>query len=98
MAQLTEQQKEDIRLSRDIYLNLFDDEDAIVFVHEPNYRNFYVFGSIACRLKQILIRLGLEIIYPTTSIDSEFYFEIPDHHFYFLLFKLIYDDQKIQIL
>lgn len=98
MAQLTNQQKEDIRLSRDIYCNLFDDEDAIVFVHEPEYRNFYVFGSIACRLNHILKRLGMERIYPTASIDSEFYFEIPDNHFYYLLSKLIYDDQKIQIL
>lgn len=98
MAQLTDQQKEDIRLSRDIYRNLFDDEDAIVFVHEPEYRNFYVFGSIACRLNQIMIRLGLERIYPKTSIDSEFYFEIPDQHFYYLLSKLIYAEQKIIIL
>lgn len=98
MAQLTDQQKEDIRLSRDIYRNLFDDEDSIVFVHEPVYRNFYVFGSIACRLNQIMIRLGLERIYPTASIDSEFYFEIPDHHFYYLLSKLIYINEKIIIL
>ena len=98
MAHLTNQQKEDIRMSRDIYCNLFDDSDAIVFVHEPEYRNFYVFGSIASRLNQILSRLGLEMIYPTLSIDSEIYFEISDDHFYYLLSKLIYDDQKIQIL
>lgn len=98
MAHLTDQQKEDIRFSRDIYRNLFDDSDAIVFVHEPEYRNFYVFGSIACRLKQILIRLGLEILYPTLIIDDDLYYEIADDHFYYLLSKLIYDDQKIQIL
>lgn len=98
MAQFTNQQKEDIRLSRDIYCNLFDDSDAIVFVHEPEYRNFYVFGSVACRLYYLLHRVGLERIYPKAYIDSEFYFEIPDKNFYYLLSKLIYEDVKIQIL
>lgn len=98
MVQLTDQQKEDIRFSRDLYRILFDDSDAIVFVHEPEYRNFYVFGSVASRLNQILTRLGLEIIYPTASIDDDLYYEISDDHFYYLLSKLIYDDQKIQIL
>lgn len=98
MAQFTDQQKEDMRFSRDLYRSLFDDSDAIVFVHEPEYRHFYVFGSIACRLKQILIRLGLEILYPTLILDDDLYYEIADDHFYYLLFKLIYDDQKIQIL
>ena len=98
MAHLTNQQKDDIRLSRDIYCNLFDDSDAIVFVHEPKYRNFYVFGSQARRLKLIINIHGFEIVYPKSYIDSEIYYEIPDDDFYSLLAILVCFEEKILIV
>lgn len=98
MAQLNDKQKEAMRFSRDQYCILFDDSDSIVFVYEPDYRIFYVFGSKACKLKKILIRLGLEILYPPSSIDNDSYYEIPDDKFYYLLYNLIHDEQKIQII
>lgn len=98
MAKFNDQQKEAMRFSRDQYSILFDHSDSIVFVYEPDYRIFYVFGSIACRLNQIIIRLGLEIFYPASSIDADLYYEIPDNKFYYLLYNLVHDEQPIQII
>lgn len=98
MGKLNDLMKADIRFARDLYCYMFSDTDLIVFVHEPEYRIFYVFGSIACRLNQIITRLRLEILYPTKSIDGDLYYEISDDNIYYLLHKLINDEQKIQIL
>lgn len=98
MGKLNDLMKADIRFARDLYCYMFDDTDLIVFVHEPEYGIFYVFGSIACRLNQIIIRLGLEKIYPTSTIDDDLHYEILDDKFYFLLQNLINDENKIQIL
>lgn len=98
MGKLNDLNKLEIRFARDLYCHMFNDTDLIVFVHEPEYRIFYVFGSIACRLNQIIKRLGLELLYPTISIDDDFYYEIQDDNIYYLLHQLIKDEQKIQIL
>lgn len=98
MGKLNDLMKPDISFARDLYCYLFNDTDIIVFVHEPEYRIFYVFGSTACRLNQIITRLGLEILYPISSIDEDLYYEIQDDNIYYLLHKLINDEQKIQIL
>lgn len=98
MGKLNDLMKEDIRFARDLYCDLFNDKDSIVFVHEPKYGIFYVFGSIACRLNEILKRLGLEILYPPSSIDEDLHYEILDNKFYYLLHELINDEQKIRII
>ena len=98
MGKLNDLMKADIRFARDLYCDLFNDKDSIVFIHEPEYGIFYVFGSIACRLNEIITRLGLEILYPPSSIDEDLHYEILDDKFYFLLQNLINDEQKIQIL
>lgn len=98
MGKLNDLMKEDIRFARDLYCDLFNDKDSIVFVHEPEYGIFYVFGSIACRLNEITKRLGLEILYPPSSIDEDLHYEILDNKFYYLLHELINDEQKIRII
>lgn len=98
MGKLNDLMKADIRFARDLYCYMFNDTDLIVFVHEPEYGIFYVFGSIACRLNQIIKRLGMEKMYPTSTIDDDLHYEILDDKIYFLLHKLINDEQKIQIL
>lgn len=98
MGKLNDLMKADIRFARDLYCYMFNDTDLIVFVHEPDYGIFYVFGSIACRLNEIIKRLGLEIVYPPSSIDDDLHYEILDDKFYFLLQNLINDENKIQIL
>lgn len=98
MGKLNDLMKADIRFARDIYCYMFNDTDLITFVHEPEYGIFYVFGSTACRLNQIIQRLGLEKLYPTSSIDQDLHYEILDDKIYYLLHELINDEQKIQIL
>lgn len=98
MGKLNDLMKADIRFARDLYCYMFDDTDLITFVHEPEYGIFYVFGSVACRLNEIIKRLGLEILYPPSSIDDDLHYEILDDNIYYLLHKLIDDEQKIQIL
>ena len=98
MGKLNDLMKSDIRFARDLYCDLFNDTDSIVFVHEPEYGIFYVFGSIACRLNEIIKRLGLEKLYHPSSIDEDLHYEILDDKFYFLLLNLINDEKKIQIL
>lgn len=98
MGKLNDLMKSDIRFARELYCYLYEDKDAIVFVHEPEYGIFYVFGSVACRLNQIIQRLGLEKSYPTSSIDEDLHYEILDDKIYYLLHELINDEQKILIL
>lgn len=98
MRKLNDLMKSDIRFARELYCYLYEDKDAIVFVHEPEYGIFYVFGSVACRLNQIIQRLGLEKLYPTSSIDEDLHYEILDDKIYYLLHELINDEQKILIL
>lgn len=98
MGKLNDLMKSDIRFARELYCYLYEDKDAIVFVHEPEYGIFYVFGSVACRLNQIIQRLGLEKLYPTSSIDEDLHYEILDDKIYYLLHELINDEQKILIL
>lgn len=98
MGKLNDLMKSDIRFARELYCYLYEDKDAIVFVHEPEYGIFYVFGKIACRLNEIITRLGLEISYPPSSIDEDLHYEILDDKFYFLLQNLINDENKILIL
>lgn len=98
MGKLNDLMKSDIRFARELYCYLYEDKAAIVFVHEPEYGIFYVFGSVACRLNQIIQRLGLEILYPTSSIDEDLHYEILDDKIYYLLHELINDEQKILIL
>ena len=87
MGKLNDLMKADIRFARDLYCYLFNDTDLITFVHEPEYRIFYVFGSIASRLNEIISRLGLELLYPPSSIDENLYYEISDDNIYYLLHK-----------
>lgn len=98
MGKINDLMKSDIRFARDLYCYMFNDTNLITFVHEPEYGIFYVFGSIACRLNEIIKRLGLEILYPPSSIDDDLHYEILDDNIYYLLHKLIDDEQKIQIL
>lgn len=89
---------QDVRLAREIYQKATENTTAMVFLNDNRNKQFYAFGIIAAWLRQIIKELGMEAVFPVSTIDNEIYYRIHKHKMHYLEYNLTDRDIEIRII
>ena len=98
MKHLCIQTEQDVRLAEEIYRKVAENTSAMVFLHDKNSGKYFVFGHNAVWLNKIIDEIDMELLYPTSSIDDDLYYEIQKLRFVYLLSEVILRDIEIRII
>lgn len=88
----------DVRLAKEIYQKATENTTAMVFFNDNRNKQFYVFGYSAAWLKQIIQELGMQVVFPASTIDNEIYYRIHKHKMHYLEYNLTDRDIEIRII
>lgn len=88
----------DVRLAREIYQKATENTTAMVFLNDNRNKQFYVFGIIAAWLRQTIKELGMEAVFPESTIDNEIYYRIHKHKMHYIVYNLTDRDIEIRII
>ena len=89
---------QDVRLAKGIYQKVTENTTAMVFLNDNRNKQFYVFGYSAAWLKQIIEELGMQVVFPTSTIDNEMYYRIHKHKMHYIEYNLTDRDIEIRII
>lgn len=98
MKHLCIQTEQDVRLAEEIYRKVAENTSAMVFLHDNNSGKYYVFGHNAVWLNKIVDEIDMELLYPTSTIDDDLYYEIKKLRFVYLLSEVILRDIETLII
>lgn len=98
MKHLCIQTEQDVRLAKEIYQKITDTTSAMVFLHDKNSGKYFVFGHNAVWLNKIIDEIDMELLYPTSTIDDDLYYEIQKLRFVYLLSEVILRDIETLII
>lgn len=88
----------DVRLAKEIYQKATENTTAMVFLNDNRNKQFYVFGYSAAWLKQIIEELGMQVVFPISTIDNEMYYRIHKHKMHYIEYNLTDRDIEIRII
>ena len=88
----------DVRLAKGIYQKVTENTTAMVFLNDNRNKQFYVFGYSAAWLKQIIEELGMQVVFPISTIDNEMYYRSHKHKMHYIEYNLTDRDIEIRII
>lgn len=98
MKHLCIQTEQDVRLAEEIYRKVAENTSAMVFLHDNNSGKYFVFGHNAVWLNNMIDKIDMEPLYPTSTIDDNLYYEIHKLRFVYLFSELIVRDIETLII